>query len=309
MRALVATPGADVPVAMGDVAEPEPHRAEALIAVQAISLNRGEVRGLSGSAAGARPGWDVAGVVARAAADGSGPAAGVRVVGLARGGGWAERVAVPTGQLAALPEAVGFAQAATLPVAGLTAFFALRLGGLLLGRRVLVTGAAGGVGRFAVQLAALAGARVTGVAANAGRAAGLRELGASEVMTSFEREGAEFDLLLESVGGASLAAACARAAQDGLIVSFGDSSREPLQITANEMRRRPGVRLYGFNLFHELQREPGAGSRALAYLAELIAAGKLDPQIALEADWREPGPALAALMDRQIAGKAVLHIA
>ncbi len=309
MRALVATSNAAAPVTLRDVAEPQPAGNEALVEVKAISLNRGEVRGLSNSAEGARPGWDVAGVLARAAADGSGPAAGRRVVGLVRSGGWAERVAVPTPQLAALPDSVSFAQAATLPVAGLTAFFALKLGGLPLGRRVLVTGAAGGVGRFAVQLAARAGAHVTGVAGNASRAAGLRELGAAEVVTSFEPEGPAFDLLLESVGGASLAAAFSRAAQDGLIVSFGDSSREPLQITANDMRRRPAVRLYGFSLFAELQREPGAGARALGYLAELIAAGRLDPQIALEADWREPSRALDALMERTVAGKAVLHVA
>ncbi len=308
MRALVATANAATPVELRDVPEPEPYRDEALVDVRAISLNRGEVRGLASAAAGARPGWDLAGVVARAAADGSGPAAGERVVGLLRSGAWAERVAVPTAQLGVLPEGVSFAQAATLPVAALTALFSLKLGGLLLGRRVLVTGAAGGVGRFAVQLAAQAGAAVDGVVGSAERGRGLRELGASGVLIGLDAEGPEYDLILESVGGASLAAAFARAAQDGLIVSFGDSSREPLRITANEMRRRPAVRLYGFNLFAELQREPGAATRALEYLAGLVSAGRLDPQIALEADWREPGPVLAALMERRVAGKAVLHL-
>lgn len=309
MRALVATANATAPVAIRDVAEPEPDRNEALIAVKAISLNRGEVRGLAAAVEGARPGWDLAGVVARAAADGSGPAAGERVVGLLRSGAWAERAAVPTAQLAVLPDGVSFAQAATLPVAALTALFSLKLGGLLLGKRVLVTGAAGGVGRFAVQLAARAGASVDGVAGTAERGRGLNELGASSVLIGLDADGPSYDLILESVGGASLAAAFARAAQDGLIVSFGDSSREPLQITANDMRRRPAVRFYGFNLFAELQREPGVASRALAYLAGLVAAGALDPQIALEADWREPGAALSALLDRRIAGKAVLHVA
>ena len=308
MRALVATANTATAVAISEVAEPEPDRNEALIEVKAISLNRGEVRGLAGAAAGARPGWDLAGVVARAAADGSGPATGERVVGLVRSGAWAERVAVPTAQLAALPDGVSFAQAATLPVAALTALFSLKLGGLLLGKRVLVTGAAGGVGRFAVQLAALAGASVAGVVGSAERGRGLNELGASSVLIGLDSDEPEYDLILESVGGASLAAAFARAAADGLVVSFGDSSREPLQITANEMRRRPAVKLYGFNLFAELQREVGAASRALAYLAGLVAAGKLDPQIALEADWREPGPVLSALMERRVAGKAVLHI-
>lgn len=308
MRALVATANGAAPVELREVPEPETQRNEALVEVKAISLNRGEVRGLASATAGARPGWDLAGVVARAAADGSGPPAGERVVGLLRSGAWAERAAVLTAQLGALPEGVSFAQAATLPVAALTALFSLKLGGLLLGKRVLVTGAACGVGRFAVQLAAQAGAAIDGVVGSGERGRGLKELGAGEVLIGLDGEGMPYDLILESVGGASLAAAFARAAQDGLIVSFGDSSREPLQITANEMRRRPSVRLYGFNLFAELQREPGATTRALKYLAGLVAAGRLDPQLALETDWREPGPALDALMERRVAGKAVLHI-
>src|SRR4030095_12295790 len=97
-----------------------------------------------------------------------GPRAGARVVGFLPEGAWAERVAVPTHALAELPEKVTVSQAATLPVAGLTALHALARGGLLLGRRVLVTGATGGVGDFAVQLARLARAPV---AARARRAA------------------------------------------------------------------------------------------------------------------------------------------
>ena len=83
-----------------------------------LTLNRGEVRGALGGPDGARPGWDIGGVVEQAAADGSGPKVGTRVVGILGRGAWAQRVAVPGNQLGVLPDNVSFEQASTLPVAG-----------------------------------------------------------------------------------------------------------------------------------------------------------------------------------------------
>src|SRR3989442_6781589 len=144
--AVVVDPDAPGRLVIRSVPEPTPDRGEAIVRVRAISLNRGEVRRAGMAAAGWRPGWDLAGVVERAAADGSGPSVGARVVGFLPEGAWAQRVAVPKSALAELPDKVTFAQAATFPVAGLTALHALSKGGLALGRRVLVTGATGGGG-------------------------------------------------------------------------------------------------------------------------------------------------------------------
>ncbi|MDP8967562.1 MAG: SDR family NAD(P)-dependent oxidoreductase, partial [Actinomycetota bacterium] len=175
MLALVVTEEAPH-VALAEVPDPQPLPFQALVAVRAFSLNRGESRQLPERPRGQVPGWDVAGVVAQAAADGSGPPQGAPVVGIVRNGGWAQQAAVETQNLAELPAEVSFAQAATLPVAGITALRALEICGFVLGKRVLVTGASGGVGRFAVQLAARAGAHVTAVSRNEERARGLREL-------------------------------------------------------------------------------------------------------------------------------------
>jgi NADPH:quinone reductase-like Zn-dependent oxidoreductase len=305
MRALVADRSSASGVSLREAPEPQPGPAEALVEVRAVSLNRGEVRRLSLRTEGTIPGWDVAGVVSRPAADGSGPAESARIVGLADEGAWAELAAVPTNRMAELPDSVAFEAASTLPVAGLTAVRALAVGGSLLGRRVLVTGAAGGVGRFAIQLAHRGGAHVTGVVRNLERGAGLQELGADELITELTPEGDHFDLILESVGGASLGAALSRVGWQGTVVAFGASSPEPTTFDATTFYNRGGPRLYGLRVFHELQFH-GSGMRDLTFLLGELAAGRLDPQIGLTGSLWEPDAALKALLDREVAGKAVL---
>jgi NADPH2:quinone reductase len=307
MRALVADRSAPSGVSLREAPDPQLERSEALVEVRATTLNRGEVRRLPGRAEGTIPGWDIGGVVRRAAADGSGPPEGARIVGLVNEGAWAELAAVPTDRIAELPDGVSLEAAATLPVAGLTALFALEAGGPVLGRRVLITGAAGGVGRFAVQLAHRAGAHVTGVVRSLERGEGLRELGADELITELAPEGDPFDLLIESVGGASLAAALTRVAPSGTVVAFGASTPEPTTFDVASFYTRFGAKLYGMRVFDELAMGRSA-TRHLAVLVNELAAGRLDPQIGLTASWREPDDALAALMERRVQGKAVLQI-
>ncbi len=178
MRALVSKQSSPY-AELAEVPDPAPRHDQALVEVEAFSLNRGETRRLESLEPGTVTGWDLAGVVQQPAPDGSGPPAGARVVGMVPAGAWAERAAVETDWLAELPAAVSFEQAAALPVAGLTALRALELGGFLVEKRVLVTGASGGVGRFAIQLAKLAGAQITALAR---RTEGLKELGADAVI-------------------------------------------------------------------------------------------------------------------------------
>src|SRR5262252_7079685 len=218
-RAVVVDPAAPGRLVIASLPDPTPDRGEAVVRVRAISLNRGEVRRAGMAPAGWRPGWDFAGEVERAAADGSGPRVGARVVGLLLEGAWAERLAVPTHALADLPDKVTFAQAATFPVAGLTALHALAKGGLALGRRVLITGATGGVGDFAVQLARLAGAHVTAVARRSDQTAVLREWGAHEVVVGDEIPPTpKYDLIIDSVGGPTLGTALAALERAGVCV-------------------------------------------------------------------------------------------
>lgn len=304
--ALRADRGAQGGVALREAPEPEPSRSQALVEVQAVSLNRGECRRLADMPDGASVGWDLAGVVRRAAADRSGPREGASVVGLVQTGAWAQLVAVETSWLAELPEGVSVGEAATLPVAGLTALLALDEIGCCIGLKVLVTGASGGVGRFAVQLAKIGGAEVTAVSASEKRAKGLLQLGADEVIYELSADGETFDGIVEGVGGESLGAALRRVAPGGTVVSFASSDPAPVQFPSRELfARAPGARLYGLFVFDELGRRRSC-ARDLSRLTALLDGGRLRCSVDYETSWRDAAGAIKALMARRIAGKAVL---
>jgi NADPH2:quinone reductase len=305
MLAVVNTPSGPEPVAIREVAEPELRANEALVAVHAFSLNRGELRLFQVRPEGWRPGQDIAGVVLRAAVDGSGPSAGTRVVALCDWEGWAERAAVPLHRIAPIADNVSFAAAASLPVAGLTALRSLRHGAPLLGKRVLITGAAGGVGNLAVQLAVRSGARVTGVVGSPERARILDGLGAAEIVTEIEDAQGRFALVLEAAGGASLKAAIERVEPRGTVVVFGNSSGESTEFNFRDFAEHQNARIQGFHYFTS-EPEERFGSD-LALLAGLIADGSLKPRVD-EHDWRDLARIGPLLRERRIPGKAVFHI-
>src|SRR5260370_37339107 len=306
MPAVVTPPTGNAPVEVRQTPEPAPGPHEALVAVQAFSLNRGELRSFRNNEEGWMPGQDISGIVLRQAADGSGPPAGARIVALMDEFGWAERAAVPTLRIAVLPDTVSFAAAAALPVAGLTALRTLRHGAPLLGKRVLIAGAAGGVGHLAVQLAARSGGRVTAVAGRPERAAGLRELGASDVVVGIEQAQGRFGLILESAGAASLATALHAVDANGAVLVFGNSSGETTSISFADFRGGQKARLQSFFSFTSGPEEQVAPD--LTFLVSLGADKARTPETAPERNWRDIARGANELRDRRVGGEAGVSV-
>jgi NADPH:quinone reductase len=308
VRAVVVDLGAPSKVRLGERPAPTPLPTEAIVRVAAISLNRGEIR-MAGNGPTGRPiGWDFAGTVEKAAESGLGPRQGERVVGMLGTGAWAELIAAPTEALAVLPDAVSFAQAATLPVAGLTALYGLEKGGSMLGRNILVTGGTGGVGHMGIQIARAAGGRVVAPTRSEEKAETLHKAGAHEVPigddASVITPHGPYDIVLDGVGGPVLGAALGLLAKHGHCIVYGATAGAEVTFKANAFYPIGGATLYVFILFNELRITPaGVG---LARLAALVADGKLTPLISVEAPITRVSELAQELTDRKYPGKAVL---
>jgi NADPH:quinone reductase len=301
MRAIVVDPSAPAWLRLAEVPEPVAGPSQVVLEVHHASLNHGDLNDARSGRVppGAVLGSDAAGVVVQAAADGSGPAAGTRVVALAPGA-FAERTAVHVGALAEVPSSVALAEAAALPVAGVAALRALRAAGSVLGKRVLITGASGGVGRFAVQLAAQAGAQVIASVGVPARGEGLGEAGAGEVVVDLEGVDQPVDVVLDHVGGPQLVAAWELLAPGGRLLSIGWTAGEPA-VFPPYSTIGPAKSLTSFL-------NQGAAGSELATLVQLVAAGRLAVPVGWRGPWERVAEAAEALLGRRVNGKAVLDV-
>jgi len=305
MRAVLATDATQRSVELGEVPEPEPEPDEALVEVAAFSPNRGETFLLEQPRVGWRPGKDIAGTVIRPASDGTGPQAGQRAVGHPDQGGWAERVPVPTDRLAVLPDNIDPIVAAALPLAGLTALRLLRVIGSIASRRVLLTGASGGVGHYFVELSAAQGGLVTAVTATAERGERLLALGAADTVTKVDDSVGPFDVGIDSVGGDSTPAVWHKLTQYGTLIWCGQAGRTPPQLDFFDWA---GATSGTIRRFHYLESDASVATD-LETLVRLVASGRLHPEIGTIEPWQRVADVVEAMTARRIRGNAVLTIA
>ena len=253
-------------------------------------------------------GADFAGVVEKVGSAVGDVGAGDEVYGFADGA-FADFLAAPAVRLARKPADLTFAQAAAVPLAAVTALQGLRRGGLAAGQRVLIVGASVGVGTFAVQLAKLAGADVTGVCST-GRLDLVRGLGADHVIDYTVQDPtsgpASYDLVLQ-LGGRYSPRALRRVLTPGgaLVQSYGDGNRwlGPIGGIAT------GVLL---NLVTHQRIGSFVAKEDTATLDEvrdLIDAGHLNPVIDAEYPLERAAEAVALVKDGRPAGKVVVTVA
>lgn len=295
---------------IGDASPPGQLPMETLVSVRAFSLNRGELGRARMQEDGSRLGWDFSGTVVEAAPDGTGPSKGARVVGFSRRReGFAELVSVPSVEIAEIPDNVSFVDAAALPVAALTALYCLERCERLLGSKVLVTGASGGVGLFACQLASLMGAKVYGQIRRPEHAELVASTGATPLLSPNGEAAsahAPFRAIIDGVGGSLLANVVRFLGEDGRAVLYGFTDSDTAELRIPQLIFTGTGRVEGFYLFRESEIE--SCGKGLARLAGLVGDGRLDSQVNMVEDWAKVGAVAEALSERRFPGKAVLTI-
>jgi NADPH:quinone reductase-like Zn-dependent oxidoreductase len=299
---------------LAEVDKPAPNADEVLVKVLAVSVNPADWHSMRGKPLFARAtlgllrpkhkilGVDIAGHVEAA---GSGvtqfkPGDDVFANLLDGYGGFAEYVAVPVGVMSLKPATLSFEEAAAVPMAAATALQGLHHHGEIQpAQKVLINGATGGVGTFAVQIAKSYGAEVTGVTST--RNVDLvRSLGADHVIdyttTDFVRSGRHYDLIVDTVGNRSVADLRRALSADGKAAVTGFTN----------VRRLLGVSLRGGKDVAMVQAH--VSTKDLELLTKLIEAGKVRPRIDRRYPFAEIPAAIAYLEQGHASGKVVVGV-
>ncbi len=219
------------------------------------------------------------------------------------GGSWSERVAAATDRIAPLPDGVSITDAAALPTAGLTALRGLREGGSVLGERVLVTAATGGVGQFAIQLARAAGAHVTALVSRPDSVEEATAAGAHDVVTDLDDGPGGYRLALDGAGGNVLRLLLHHLAPRGVVATYG-AMAGPTTLSFGDLHAATNPRIVGLVHFEP----PDRRGADLGVLAGLVGAGVVSPRLGLVDDWSRVREALDAMAEHRVRGKVVMTV-
>ena len=307
--------------------DPQPAPDEVLVEVHAASVNFPDLLVIGGTYQNLPPtpfvpGKDLAGTVAAIGTNVTDFEPGDRVMAQIEYGAFAERAAVPFRNCHRMPDGMSFTEGAAMGLVYLTAHFALvERGGIRPGDTVLVTGAAGGVGHAAVQLARALGATVVAAVsaedqATAARAGGadhvvrtdvadLRESFRQQVFSAVGKRGV--DLIVDTVGGDVFDACLRTIAWCGRIVTVGFASGRIPEVKVGLILVK-NISLIGLQVSDYRDRAPDKTRRAQVELFSLYEQGKLKPHVMASYPFETYREALAAVRDRRVLGKAVLAI-
>lgn len=326
MRAVVITePGGPEVLQVAEVPEPSPGRNEVVLDVAATAINRADLlqrKGLYPPPEGSPPwpGVECSGTVAAVGADVEGWRVGDRVCALLSGGGYAEKVAVPAGQVLPLPDGITLTHAAALPEAACTIWSnVFMLGALRPGETILVHGGAGGMGSFAIQLARQVGARVMATAGSPEKLARCRALGA-EVAIDYRNEdfvgvvaeatgGRGADVILDNMGASYLGRNIDALATNGRLVIIGLQGGRSGRLDLNQLLAKRAA-IIATTLRHRPADEKAAIVRSVReHVWPLLSAGRVKPVVDRVLPLAEAAEAHRVMEAGEQIGKILLAVA
>ena len=270
-----------------DVPDPQIRPRQVLVRIKAASINRGDLGRREGTYRGSTAGavlplilgWDVAGVIEEVGSEVQGRHVGQKVVATLAQGGYAELATVNVAGIVPMPDNLSFEEAASIPIAFLTSWYALlKVVDLQEGEIVLIQAGGSGVGIAAIQIAKHAGARVITTSSTQEKLDKALELGADKAVNyraedfreavAHFTENAGVNVVLESVGGETLTRSVEALAPGGRLVTVGNTSRSDASVDPGLLVQR-GTRLIGFSLSTQMGK--GGVMGELARIMDLFA--------------------------------------
>jgi putative PIG3 family NAD(P)H quinone oxidoreductase len=325
MRAVVAsgTGGPEV-LSVGEVPDPEPGSGEVVLAVAAAGLNRADLlqrQGFYPPPPGASDmlGMECSGTVAAVGAGVTGWSVGDRACALLSGGGYAERVAVPAGQLMPVPDGVDLVTAAALPEVACTVWSNVFMAaGLRPGESLLVHGGAGGIGTFAIQLAHQLGSRVLTTAGTPEKCEACAALGADVVVDYREQDfvaavreytgGDGVDVVLDNMGAAYLDRNLDALATEGRLVIIGLQGGTRAELDINKLLRKRGAIIATTLRARPVEEKSAICASVVEHVWPLVGDGRVRPVVHGALPLEEVAAAHALMESGEHSGKILLRL-